>query len=58
MRLRRPATARTGTSSRCTPWTSTASDLTPDATPAYVGFNLTFHTLARAVIRPTYQIKE
>ncbi|MBQ1012090.1 YbhB/YbcL family Raf kinase inhibitor-like protein, partial [Micromonospora sp. M51] len=33
-------------------------DLTPDATPAYVGFNLTFHTLARAVIRPTYQIKE
>ncbi|MER7894345.1 YbhB/YbcL family Raf kinase inhibitor-like protein [Micromonospora sp. NPDC094482] len=33
-------------------------DLTPDASPAYVGFNLTFHTLARAVIRPTYQIKE
>jgi Raf kinase inhibitor-like YbhB/YbcL family protein len=33
-------------------------DLTPDATPAYVGFNLAFHTLARAVIRPTYQIKE
>ena len=32
-------------------------DLTPDATPAYVGFNLTFHTLARAVIRPTYQVK-
>ncbi|MBL6277217.1 YbhB/YbcL family Raf kinase inhibitor-like protein [Micromonospora fiedleri] len=31
-------------------------DLTPDATPAYVGFNLTFHTLARATIRPTYQI--
>jgi Raf kinase inhibitor-like YbhB/YbcL family protein len=29
----------------------------PDATPAYVGFNLTFHTLARAVIRPTYQVK-
>lgn len=28
-----------------------------DATPAYVGFNLAFHTLARAVIRPTYQIK-
>ncbi|MEV4385085.1 YbhB/YbcL family Raf kinase inhibitor-like protein [Micromonospora sp. NPDC049580] len=33
-------------------------DLTPDASPAYVGFNLTFHTIARAVIRPTYQIKE
>lgn len=31
-------------------------DITPDATPAYVGFNLTFHTLARAAIRPTYQI--
>jgi len=30
-------------------------DLTPDATPAYVGFNLAFHTLARAVIRPTFQ---
>ncbi|MFC7547032.1 YbhB/YbcL family Raf kinase inhibitor-like protein [Plantactinospora sp. GCM10030261] len=33
-------------------------DVTPDATPAYVGFNLAFHTLARATIRPTYQIKE
>jgi Raf kinase inhibitor-like YbhB/YbcL family protein len=32
-------------------------DVTPDATPAYVAFNLTFHTLARAVIRPTYQVK-
>jgi Raf kinase inhibitor-like YbhB/YbcL family protein len=29
--------------------------LTPDASPAYVGFNLTFHVLARAVIRPTFQ---
>jgi hypothetical protein len=29
--------------------------LTEDVTPAYVGFNLTFHTLARAVIVPTYQ---
>lgn len=28
-----------------------------DASPAYVGFNLAFHTLARATIRPTYQIK-
>ncbi|MEV4758774.1 YbhB/YbcL family Raf kinase inhibitor-like protein [Micromonospora sp. NPDC049559] len=32
--------------------------VTPEATPAYVGFNLAFHTLARAVIRPTYQVKE
>ncbi|ROT33518.1 YbhB/YbcL family Raf kinase inhibitor-like protein [Micromonospora sp. HM5-17] len=32
-------------------------DVTPEASPAYVGFNLTFHTLARAVIRPTYQVK-
>jgi len=28
-----------------------------DATPAYVGFNLAFHTLARAAIRPTYQVR-
>ncbi len=35
-----------------------ALDLGPDTPPAQVGFNLTFHTLARAVIRPTYQIKE
>ena len=31
-------------------------DVTPESTPAYVGFNLAFHTLARATIRPTYQI--
>ncbi|MFJ6199870.1 YbhB/YbcL family Raf kinase inhibitor-like protein [Micromonospora sp. NPDC092111] len=30
----------------------------PTASPAYVGFNLAFHTLARAVTRPTYQIKD
>jgi len=30
-------------------------DLTPDVMPAYVGFNLAFHTIARAVIRPTFQ---
>ncbi|GAA0451975.1 hypothetical protein Ade02nite_77060 [Paractinoplanes deccanensis] len=30
-------------------------DVGPDATPAYVGFNLAFHTLARATMRPTYQ---
>jgi Raf kinase inhibitor-like YbhB/YbcL family protein len=29
--------------------------LNDSATPAYVGFNLTFHTLARAVLRPTFQ---
>jgi Raf kinase inhibitor-like YbhB/YbcL family protein len=28
-----------------------------DATPAYVGFNLAFHTVARATLRATYQIK-
>jgi hypothetical protein len=31
-------------------------DVSPDATPAYVGFNLAFHTLARATLRPTYQV--
>jgi Raf kinase inhibitor-like YbhB/YbcL family protein len=30
-------------------------DLTPDVPPAVVGFNLAFHTLARATLRPTYQ---
>jgi phosphatidylethanolamine-binding protein (PEBP) family uncharacterized protein len=30
--------------------------LDSSATPAYVGFNLTFHTLARGVLRGTYQI--
>src|SRR4029450_12999358 len=30
-------------------------DVTPDVAPAMVGFNLAFHTLARATIRPTYQ---
>ncbi|MFG1676325.1 YbhB/YbcL family Raf kinase inhibitor-like protein [Micromonospora sp. NPDC049282] len=33
-------------------------DVGKDASPAFVGFNLAFHTLARAVIRPTYQVKE
>ncbi|HEY8534540.1 MAG TPA: YbhB/YbcL family Raf kinase inhibitor-like protein [Micromonospora sp.] len=28
-----------------------------DATAAFVGFNLTFHTLARATLAPTYQVK-
>jgi Raf kinase inhibitor-like YbhB/YbcL family protein len=31
-------------------------DVTPESSPAYVGFNLAFHTLARATTRPTYQI--
>jgi Raf kinase inhibitor-like YbhB/YbcL family protein len=30
--------------------------LDDSATPAYVGFNLTFHTLARAVAVPTYKV--
>jgi Raf kinase inhibitor-like YbhB/YbcL family protein len=33
-------------------------DVTPDYTPAQIGFNLAFHTLARAAIRPTFQVKE
>ena len=32
-------------------------DIPEAATPAYVGFNLAFHTLARATIRPTFQVK-
>jgi len=31
-------------------------DATPDASPASIGFNLTFHTLARATLRPTFQV--
>ncbi|BCJ65626.1 YbhB/YbcL family Raf kinase inhibitor-like protein [Polymorphospora rubra] len=32
--------------------------VSPESTPAVVGFNLAFHTLARATIRPTYAVKE
>ena len=32
-------------------------EVPPEASPAYVGFNLVFHTLARATIRPTFQVK-
>lgn len=32
-------------------------DVTPDSAPAAVGFNLAFHTLGRAVIRPTFELK-
>ncbi|MGZ0146232.1 YbhB/YbcL family Raf kinase inhibitor-like protein [Kribbella sp. WER1] len=35
-----------------------ALDVDSDATPAVVGFNLAFHTLARAIITPTYRIAE
>jgi hypothetical protein len=31
-------------------------EVSPDATPAYVGFNLAFHTLARATLRPTFAV--
>ena len=31
-------------------------DVTEDMTPAYVGFNMTSHTLARAVLRPTFAL--
>ena len=33
-----------------------ALEVTAAATPASVGFNLAFHTLARATLRPTYQL--
>ena len=32
-------------------------EISKEASPAYVGFNLTFHTLARAALRPTFQIE-
>ncbi|RZT17703.1 hypothetical protein EV649_5260 [Kribbella sp. VKM Ac-2569] len=35
-----------------------ALDVDSDASPAVVGFNLAFHTLARAILTPTYQIAE
>ena len=31
-------------------------DVDDSARPAVVGFNLTFHTLARGVLRPTFQV--
>lgn len=33
-------------------------DVDDTASPAVVGFNLAFHTLARAIITPTYQVSE
>lgn len=33
-----------------------ALELSPAVSPAYVGFNLAFHTLARATLRPTYAV--
>ncbi|MFC4149397.1 YbhB/YbcL family Raf kinase inhibitor-like protein [Micromonospora mangrovi] len=33
-------------------------DVGREASPAFVGFNLAFHTLARAVIRPTFHVNE
>jgi Raf kinase inhibitor-like YbhB/YbcL family protein len=31
-------------------------ELSADSTPAYASFNLAFHTLARAIITPTFQL--
>jgi Raf kinase inhibitor-like YbhB/YbcL family protein len=31
-------------------------DVTPDSSAAYASFNLAFHTLARAIITPTYTV--
>lgn len=31
-------------------------EVNPDTSPAVVGFNLAFHTLARAVLRPTFAV--
>ena len=33
-----------------------ALDLAPEASAAWASFNLTFHTLARAILTPTYKI--
>jgi hypothetical protein len=30
--------------------------LNDSVSPAYVGFNLAFHTLARGILRPTFQV--
>ena len=35
-----------------------ALDVDADTSPTVVGFNLAFHTLARAILTPTYQIPE
>jgi Raf kinase inhibitor-like YbhB/YbcL family protein len=32
--------------------------LNDSVSPAYVGFNLAFHTLARGVLRPTFQVRQ
>ena len=36
-------------------WAADRLDVDASATPAVVGFNLAFHTLARAIIVPTFQ---
>jgi Raf kinase inhibitor-like YbhB/YbcL family protein len=33
-----------------------ALEVTADSTPAYVSFNLAFHTLARAIVTPVYKV--
>ena len=42
---------------RCMRSTSTTSTITPDSSPAFLGFNLFSHAIARAVITGTYEQK-
>lgn len=51
---RRRRDVRTATYSPCTHSMYKRLDVTEDAAPAAVGFNLTLHTLARGAIRLTF----
>ena len=53
-RPRRPGTRRTATCSPCTRSTWSRSDVNDEISPAVAGFNLRFHTIARAVMIPVF----
>ena len=55
VRLRRPATTHTATTSSCTRSSEETLGVDGDASPAVVSFNLAFKTLGRAIIIGTYQ---